>query len=59
MVRATYAGSYDEQCCRQVISWVGGRLAAESPARAAGVTTQLGAELQERFRQQGAIRLRQ
>jgi len=57
MVRAAYAGSYDEQCCRQVISWVAGRLAVEAPARVACVTTRLEAELQERLRQQGAIRL--
>ena len=59
MVRAVHAGSYDEQCCRQVISWIGARLAAESPAQVAGVTAGLEAQLQERLSRQGTLRLPQ
>jgi len=58
-VRRHYAGSYDEQCCRQVIAWVRIGLAKESPARVAGVTAEQEAELQERLSRQGTIRLPQ
>jgi hypothetical protein len=59
MVRAKYPGSYDEQCCQQVISWTSARLALESPAICAKVTAELEAELRERQRRDGTIRLPQ
>jgi hypothetical protein len=55
MVRVVYAGSYDEQCCRQVISWVRFRLVAEAPAQVTGVTAELEAQLQQRLCEQGTI----
>jgi hypothetical protein len=55
MVRVNFAGSYDEQCCRQVIAWVHSRLAVEAPARVTDVIAELEATLQERLRQHGTI----
>jgi len=59
MVRVKHPGSYDEQCCRQVISWVSARLVAEAPARVAFVRAGLEEQLQECLRRQGTIRLPQ